>query len=283
MLMAGAAFTVSPPASDALPAITAADCLAASGASPQRPRPAVDVTVEAVVGPRGEQVGRRLELRTSRGSQVSVALASDSFVGQPTGDRLLYAQRLASGGSEVRALSIATGCDRRLVDLGDVVRSVVQSPLDGALYVHTVREPERRDGGVTRIDPETGASEQVLPPFEPSAEFGLVYSTQLAWAADGQALVVQSCGIEDCVSRTVDPEGTVTTYDAPQGALVGMTANELITFAPDHGRPAGLLAIDRLTGIVRIVADEVFDAQLTDASPATLLIETSAGRLEVLP
>jgi hypothetical protein len=284
-LMVAAAFAVSPLAGDARTPITAADCLVAPEETPveQLARTDASVTVEAVLGRRGEQIGRRLEVQTQSGSNVSVPLGTDSFVGAAPDGRVLYAQRSAGGGSEIRAVSVETGCDIRLAGLTDVVRSVLQSPVDGALYVHTVVEPDRRDGGIDRFDPSTAATTQVLPPFEPSPEFGLIYGTQLAWAADQKTLVVQSCGIEECITRTVGSDGTVATYDAPQGALVGLIENALITFAPDHGRPADLLAIDRWTGIARVVADDVFEAHLTDADPPTLMIETSAGRHEVLP
>ncbi|HVM30275.1 MAG TPA: hypothetical protein VM305_05825 [Candidatus Limnocylindrales bacterium] len=282
--MAAVAFAVSPLPSGAGPAVTPADCLVvASPSGEEHGFAGTSMTVEAVLSRRGEQIGRRLEVRTQRGTSISVALASDSFVGEPRGGRVLYAQRSPTGGSEIRALSLDSGCNARLMELQDVVRSVLESPADGSLFVHTVVGAERHDGGVTRINPAAGSAEQVVPPFVPAADFGRVYATQLAWAADGQTLAVQSCGAESCVTRLLAPDGNLLTYDTPHGAYVGLTDDTLIAFAADHGRPAELLAIDRRTGIARVVADEVFEAELSTAGPPSLLIETPAGRHEVLP
>jgi hypothetical protein len=78
--------------------------------------------------------------------------------------------------------------------------------------------------------------------------------------------------------------GSVATYDEHHGALVGMTADELMVFEPGHDRPAELLAIDLGSGALRTVADEVYEAELreTPGGPS-LLIETPAGWQEVLP
>jgi hypothetical protein len=285
-LVVGGVAATYPMPSDAGSALRATDCLVPQEdpgeitANEEQGR----VTVAQVLGKRGEQIGRRVDVQTTDGQAVALNLPPDSFVSQPVGGRLVYARRLADAGSEIRAVSLLNGCDTRLLGTQDVVRSILQSPVDGSLYLHTVVGEERHDGGVTKIASEADADEQVLEPLPSGHGLGAIFSTRLAWADEARTLVVQSCGFEACLTRVRGlDDGTLSTYATEHGDLVGLTPHEIIAFAADHGRPVALLAIDRATGIARVLADEVFDARLTDSDPSTIQVETATGWQEVAP
>lgn len=275
----------SPSPTDAGPAATGADCppVVPPEAAPA-PRPAVAVSVVPLLTAAGEYVGRQVSFQPRRGTPVTTRLAADSFVAGPFGDRLLYGQHHPGGGSEVGALSLDTGCSVPLAQTQDVVRGALLDASGETLFVHTVSEDDRSDGGITRIDIATGASSEALPPFEPDEAFGLIFATGLSWNRAADALAVQSCGYERCVTRLLElADGSIATYEAEHGMLVGMTASHLVAFAAEHVRPAELLAIELTSGAARVLADEVLTAELTDDPAGTVLIETPAGRQEVQP
>jgi hypothetical protein len=243
-----------------------------------------ELRVTPLVGKAGEQAGRRIDVQTRSGVRVSLDLAVESFVARVVGDRLVYGQATASG-SEIRSLDLESGCSVLLAERSDIVRSALPTADGAAIYFHTVTAAGRADGGVSRLDLTTGEQVPVAGPFEPDDAFGLVFSTQLELAKAGATLIVQSCGIERCVTRLVDAaSGSIVTYDAEHGAFVGLTESDLICFAAEHGRPTELLAIKLATGEARIVHEEAYEARVEEgADQARLMVETPAGWQEVQP
>jgi hypothetical protein len=66
------------------------------------------------------------------------------------------------------------------------------------------------------------------------------------------------------------------------GPLVGLTAQTLFVLEDLHGLPSALLAVDRQSGVLTRLHDEVFDASLEQAGANALLkFETAAGVREV--
>lgn len=253
----------------------AATAARASGAS---------VRDEAQLSAAGEMTGRRLTLQTSAGSPVAVTLPTESFVAPATGNVVVYGMNSAETGSEVHAVDLATGCDRVLARPADVVRSAKLDAAGTSLYVHSVAGAGRRDAGVTRYDLATGTTSLVVPALPASERFGPTFGTELRWSLDGRSLAVQSCAISHCRTRILDTQtGLVETLDEPgHGPLVGLTARTLFVFEDLHGLPSPLLAIDRQSGLLTTVDEEVFDASLEGAgSDAVLTIETAAGIREV--
>jgi hypothetical protein len=253
-------------------------------ARPVQPRAVPRISVEGVMSERGEHVGRHVQLRARQGAEVSVTLPADSFVGQPSGDWLVYG---AAGrhGSEVRAIDLETGCDVRLARVDGVPRGAVLDAAGARLYVHAVEARGRRDLGVTRVDLASGVIAPALPRFDPADDFGPVFATSLRWSIDGAVLAVQSCGADACHTRLLDTtSGSVAVYDTPHGGLVGVTADDLIAFASGHERPAALLAIPRSGGEPRVIVADAYAAELVGTPDAPLLrVETPAGWEDVAP
>lgn len=283
-----AALTVGSPAQAAGP--SAAGCRAFDGpaaiARAATTARALGATVrdEAQLSGAGEMTGRRLNLKTSAGVPVGVTLPSESFVAPATGNVVVYGMSSAATGSEVHAVDLATGCDIVLAKPAGVVRSAKLDPRGTSLFVHAVTAAGRRDAGVTRHDLATGATSLAVPALPASDHFGPTFGTELRWSLDGRSLAVQSCGISLCRTRILDTTtGVVETADEPgHGPLVGLTARTLFVFEDLHGLPSALLSIDRHSGLLTRVHEEVFDASLAQAgSNAVLTIETAAGIREV--
>jgi hypothetical protein len=82
---------------------------------------------------------------------------------------------------------------------------------------------------------------------------GPIFGTELHWSVDGLALAVQSCGIAECLTRVLDVEGGIRTYDAPgQGQFIELNEAQLITYAACGGMPCAVIATDLATGIVEV-------------------------------
>jgi len=253
-------------------------------ARPARPAKAPPVTFRGVIDQRGEQVGRMLSLRARQGVDVSVSLPADSFIAQPHGDWLVYGAARGKG-SEVRAIDLETGCDLRLAQVAGIARAAVMTADGSAVYVHQVDPRSRRDLGVSRVDLPSGETRQVMPPFNAGAAFGPVYATSLSWNFSGTKLAVQSCGAGECHTRLLDPSsGTITEHRQGHGALVVVTATELIAFAAGHVRPAQLIAISIADSGVRVLAEQAFSAEISGDGNAPLIrVELLDGWQEVAP
>ena len=262
------------------PASAARDALATSG------RSAATVRAQPQIAKRGELIGRNLSAQTATGRVVSISLPAESFIGPAVGDLVVYSRYLAGTGSEVRALSLASGCDVRLAKPAEIVRSALVDRSGAFLYVHSVARSGRADAGVVRYDLASGTSVQVLEPIRPGSEFGLIYGTDLRWSVAGDRLAVQSCGFDHCLTRVLEiATGNVATFDASgQGAFLGLTNAHLVTFAECDGLPCAVLSTDLVTGSASVLAAEAFSAQLkaSNGRAAVVSIETSAGVVEVV-
>ncbi len=241
--------------------------------------------IDQIISRRGELVGRMLNVQRASGTNVAVVLPAESFVGRRMGDLVVYTRSSAGAGSEVHVVDIESGCDTRVASPTDVVRSAVIDPSGSAAYVHSVTRIGRRDAGVVRHDLATGTSSLAVPPLPPSEEFGPTFATELTWSVGGDALAVQSCGFERCRTRILDvAAGDVSTFDAPgQGALIGLTAAHLVTYADCHGLPCAVISIERQSGRASVLVDDAYGASLAAGSngAALLTIETATGIVEV--
>jgi len=209
----------------------------------------------------------------------ALSLPTESFVGQPNGDALIYTTS-AAGKSEVHLVDLASGCDALIARPPGTVRSAILSPDGSALYVHSVSYPNRTDAGVARYVLDGSAPQQALAAITDDARFGLTFGTQLGWSSDEATLSVQSCGIDSCRTRLLDlGTGAITTFDDDgQGPIIGVTAQHLITFAACDGLPCPVLSIDRETGTTSGIADEAWSATLAGNA---VRITAAAGTVEV--
>src|SRR5688572_18757948 len=271
---------VAPACGPTAPATAARAALAEGTGRASLPR------VRPQLSKRGELTGRVLSAETSTGTTVSVALPVESSVGSMVGDLVVYTRHTPGSGSEVRALSVASGCDVLLAAPSQVVRSAILDPSAAFLYVHSVARGTRADAGVARYDLASGTPSVVVPPLQPPAAVGRIFGTELKWSVSGAALAVQSCGFKTCLTRILDvSSGGVNAIDAPgQGAFIALTQEHLVTYANCPGLSCDVLSTDLATGEVSVVATEAFSvnvAPATQPGDALLSIETSAGVLEV--
>ncbi len=208
----------------------------------------------SLLGKRGEVIGRALNARAANGAQIAIELPVESFVGDAVDDLVVYTKYSAATGSQVRGLDLVTGCDSLLASPAEIVRSAALDPGAQSLYVHRVRKAGRSDGGVTRFDLATGASEQVVPPLRANDRLGPIFGTELHFRADGGALAVQSCGFAECLTRVLDvASGTVTTYDfAGQGQFISLSDSQLVTYAACGAMPCNVISTNLATGISEV-------------------------------
>lgn len=244
------------------------------------------VRKHAQVAGRGELTGRLLTAQSTAGSPLSVALPVESFVGPVVGDVVAYTRHSVGGGSEVRALNLANGCDIQLAAPPEIVRSALIDPAATSVYVHSVTRSGRADAGVVRYDLVTNKSTTMLPPLRVPEDFGPIFATDLRWDAAGAALAVQSCGFSRCLTRVVDiASGGTATFDRPgQGGFIGLSRTHLLTFADCPGLPCAILSTDVVSGSVSVVAEEAYGAEIqsTAVGSTVIKIETSAGQVEVI-
>jgi hypothetical protein len=278
-------FTVAAPAparvdcKTVTPVAAARSAIAPSGVSP------AFATVRAQLNTQGELVSRSLTAQSGSNPPISVTLPTESFVGRPAGDVVIYTRHGTGTGSEVRALNPQTRCDIRLASPTEIVRSAVLDKTASALFVHSVTRATRADAGLVRYDLQSGAAAQVVAPLQPSEEFGPVFGTDLRWSVDGGALAIQSCGMSACLTRVLNLwTGSLRAYAAPgQGAFVALTTDHLVTYAACGGLPCDVLSADLVTGDVNVLASGAIDVLITPVdSSASLKIQTSTGEMEVM-
>jgi hypothetical protein len=240
---------------------------------------------QSQLGKRGELTGRLLNVPMPAGAALSVALPVESWVGSAVGSLVLYARHTPGTGSEVRAVNLLDGCDVRLAAPSEIARSAVLDPSATALYVHSVGVTTRADAGVVRHDLASGAVTQVVPPLRPNEEFGPIFGTELRWSAGGDALAVQSCGFQECLTRVLDTtSGAVTTYATEgQGQLIGLTRRHLVTYADCPGLPCAVVSADLSSGGVTVLAEEAFGVTVAPRAGgiAKASVETAAGIVEI--
>lgn len=274
------------PASPVVDCRTVTPATAARAAQASLNARAATVRVRARLHGRGELTGRVVTAQSEMGLPLSIVLPAESFVGPAVGDLIVYTRHSTGGGSEVRALDLSNGCDTRLAAPPEIVRSALIDPTAASVYVHSVTRAGRVDAGVTRYDLVNGKPATVLPPFRSPEGFGPIFATDLRWGLGTGALAVQSCGFSRCVTRVAEVvTGQIATFDRPgQGAFIGLTPRHLVTFAACPGLPCPVLSTDVVTGVVTVIAEEAYSAEIQSTGPGgtVIKIETAAGPVEVI-
>jgi hypothetical protein len=239
------------------------------------------------LGPRGQYLGRQIEITTARGDTAAVDLGSDSSVDASATNVVAYS-RVVAGTSEVRVLDLLEGCDMLVAQPPGIVRSALLDPTGTAVYVHAVDGATRADLGVSRYQVDGGRPTVALPPLPADSRYGRTFGTSLAFAADGETLAVQSCGMEACRTRLLDiATGRIEPFSrVPHGALIGATLSHLVVYGACHWEPCSVLSIDRGTRSAQTLAEAAWDAALVsagDEDQATVTFMTAAGLVEVAP
>jgi dipeptidyl aminopeptidase/acylaminoacyl peptidase len=260
------------------PAVAAA--AVARAASPVAPH------IADRIGARGEFIGRRLAVASTRGALVQLDLPAESSVAPAVGKAIAYTAA-AKGRSEVHVIDVETGCDFVVARPTGIARSALLSSDGDSVYVHSVTAA-RADAGVTRYDVD-GSDEPavVVPPLPADERFGRTFGTQLALSSDGGTLAVQSCALHACRTRLLDvASGHVETFDDDgQGAFIGVDRQRLVTYSDCTGLPCPVIAISRATGASEVLAEEAWSASIAASSDGRTVvsIETAAGISAVAP
>jgi hypothetical protein len=183
------------------------------------------------VGTAGLATGRRLQLE------------AEAFASEPRGGTVLVGSDDGRA-SRLSLIDVAAGCAWSLATARDVVRSAVTTPDGSGIVEHRVDRLTRIDLGVWRRPLDGGAPTRLLAPIAVDERFGPTWVTGLGWSADGESLVVTSCGEAACRHRIVaESGGEVTTVaDTTLGSFVGMADDRLIVRGACRGLPCPLVA-----------------------------------------
>jgi len=248
-------------------------------AGPERLTREAWFALDPVLDATGTLAGQRLEIGLYGARSAVLDLAPESFAAGPFGRLVLLGEDDGSA-SVLRTLDRAADCVRTIAREVDIIRRATLSPDGGAVYEFRVARGTRADLGVWRRPIDGGPARRVVAPLAADRRFGRTFSTELSWSAEGDRLVVDSCGIESCRRRLVDPVGsTVTTVARPDlGPLVGVTRGRVISYAACPGLPCPLIAVDAGTGASVRIADAAGLARLVDTERGPRLVhEVSVG------
>jgi len=251
--------TAGPPS--ALPGLTACAAVPAVGpAIAARPGSWWKLAPQLDVG--GALAGQRLFVGHDGAASASADLPAESSVSGPVDGVVVIAQDDGSR-SRLRIASTATGCASDIAELAGVVRRAILVPSDGSVLVHLVERVTRADRGIWRVA-APGAT--VTPPAEASAALaavlepldasrlglGPVWATDLRLDPTGGRLAVQSCFERGCLTRIVDlrrpGRAPLVIRDADQGALIGFSGDQLVSWSVCEGYPCAIQAWDATTG-----------------------------------
>jgi hypothetical protein len=198
-------------------------------------------------------------VRTLPGSaRLWVGRGSQSFAAGPFGGRVLYT--LFDGSrTEVHVVDAATGRDDTRATVRAAVDGAVLDASTGALYLGELDASGRRDLGVWRLSPGSGAPVAVV------AAAGHAYTGPQEWArglftsADGSRLLVRDCEDGSCTLRayrTADGSQTASATLGGSSDVFGITGSEAVGLLGCRGDACSVGALDLDTGRVRTLTDD---------------------------
>ncbi len=159
--------------------------------------------------------------------------------------------------STVSVADLGRGCTTVVATSRDVIRRAVLAPDGASIFEFRVGRRDRADLGVWRRSPGSDDAQQVVEPIPADPAFGITWTTDLAWSADGQALAVTSCAEAACRIRVLDTEtgGVQTVADPTFGGFVGLADERVVVRGACPGLPCPILAVDLRDGATRVLAD----------------------------
>jgi hypothetical protein len=219
----------------------------------------------------GALEGQRLAigLDGDRSRQI-MDLPPESFAAGPFG-RIVLVGTDDGNTSRLLAVDVAGECAWDLGAESAVIRRATIDPSGTTIYEMRVDRATRTDLGVWSRPFDRGSpTMRFLAPIEVDERFGPTFTTEFAWDLGGSALVVQSCGEIACRTRVAEPaSGSVRAVSEPDlGALVGLDAGRLVTYAACPGLPCPVVSTDLSSGA---------RSTLTDAAAIAILVRTSDG------
>lgn len=219
----------------------------------------------------GALEGQRLAIALD-GERASrtMDLPPESFAAGPFG-RIVLVGTDDGNASRLLAIDVAGQCAWDIGAESAVIRRATIDPAGTTIYEMRVDRVTRTDLGIWSR-PLDGASPatRFLDPIDVDDRFGPTFTTEFAWDVGGPTLVVQSCGELACRARLVEPaSGSVQAVSEPDlGALVGLDAGRLVTYAACPGLPCPVVLTDLSSGV---------RSTLTDAAAIAILVRTSDG------
>lgn len=234
----------------------------------------------------GGLAGQRLEAGLLGGpAGLRLDLDAESFAAGPSGGRLVVGTDDGRR-SLVRLVDVAAACADLAHDGPGLIRRAVLSPDGRSLVEFRLDRRQRADGGIWRRPLDGGPPSRLAEPLPSNERLGLIFSTELAWGADG-LLVVASCGESACLTRIVDPaSGEVVTVDDPHvGEPIGLGDRRLVAWAGCPALPCPIVARDLATGRTTTIARLAGLATVrSDAAGRTLLVfeDHAARRIAVV-
>lgn len=220
----------------------------------------------------GALQGQRLALGLdgARSSRI-LDLPPESFAAGPFGRVVLVGSDDGSS-SRLEALDVTAECSWTVAaDVADVVRRATIDPEGETIYEMRVDRATRADLGIwARPLDGTAPAVQIIEPIGADDRFGRTYSTEFTWDLTGDRLAIQSCGEAACRTRIYDRAGGPlrVVADEDLGAIVGLSGDDLVTYAACKGWPCPVVAVSVETGRRQV---------LTDAAAVAILATTSDG------
>ena len=235
--------------------------------------------LDAVADATGTLAGQRLTVGVVGRRARHVSLPPESFASGPVNGIVLVGDDDGTR-SRLRAVDPERACATTIAVDRAVIRGAILTPDGTAEVEHRVDRETREDLGVWRRSIRGGTAVRLLPGLAADAVHGRTFATDLRWASDGR-LAVASCGELACRSRLVDPATGAETSTDGTGPVLGVTNGRVIAYAPCHGFPCAILAVDASSGAVDTLVPAAGPAAVAGRGDATLVFERG-GRLTAL-
>ncbi len=262
------------------PASVPALALAPCDASAEAREPAWFV-LDAVLDGTGGLAGQRLSAGAV-GSPPALILDLDaeSFASAPLDGQIVIGTDDGSR-SRVRIVDADRGCETAGFETSGLVRRALHDPDRDAVIEFRLDRRTRADLGIWRRPVGGGDGTRIAEPLPASERLGLIFSTELAWSAERDRVVVTSCGEAACVVRLIDPAGgSVATVDDPGiGEAIGLAGSTLVAYGGCPGLPCNIVAHDVDAGTTRELASVAGLAAFgnTDDGPVLVFEDVARG------
>jgi hypothetical protein len=193
--------------------------------------------------------------RVGRRGAFELPLGVESFASGPADGRILVGNDDGRR-STLRILDVGKRCATVVHAGRDLIRRAVVDPSGNGIVEFRLDRSSRADLGVWSRSLHGTKPQRLLEPLAPNARIGRVFATELSWSAEGQRLVVKSCGETFCVARVLDrSSGRVITIDDHRvGETIGFVGDELVAYGGCPWLPCEFVAMNVKTGRVRDLA-----------------------------
>lgn len=232
--------------------------------------------------------GQRLHVGWLSGGGIPHALhafdlPAESFAAGPVAGRIVVGTDDDST-STLSVIDTGRSCRAEIATESDIIRRAVLAPDQQTIVEFRLARATRADLGIWRRDlAGPGGAVRVAGPLEPDPRFGPTWSTELAFDAAGERLVVESCGERACRLRIVDlATGVVTLHADPElGELVGAAGGRQYVRAACPGLPCPVLAIEAADA-PHVLVEAAGSAVLADGPDGVQLLVESPDEQHVL-